>query len=416
MSHCDQFRLLVDAVEDYALYMLDPAGKIASWNTGAERIKGYSADEIIGNHFAKFFTTEDRESGKPDFVLSTAKALGKYKEEGFRVRKNGSKFWASVVVTPIVVDGVLKGFGKVTRDLTEPLKAEQALLESHSQLEEKVRTRTASLETACAELLRNKRRDQAIVNSISAVIWRWELTSDTFITIPAWHEYTGLEEAQVAGWNWIEAIHPEDRTRVEELFRKAIDSEDHFSTECRIHRNTNEHRHFAVRGVPLRDDAGQALEWVGICTDITDQKNLEAQLQHAQKIEAIGQFAGGIAHDFNNILTVILSHGELLLYSTLLNDDERMMLGEIVKAGERAASLTKQLLTFSRRSLIELKPVNVNQVVIEIEGMLRRMIGEDIDLRTNLDPLTGLVYADVGQLGQVLMNLALNSRDAMPSG
>ena len=134
MSDERRFQLLVDAVKDYAIYMLDPQGIVSSWNSGAQRFKGYKADEIIGQHFSRFYTEEDRQAGVPQQALATAVAEGKYETEGWRVRKDGSRFWASVVIDPIHdEDGNLFGFAKITRDITERKAAEEALRQSEEQ-------------------------------------------------------------------------------------------------------------------------------------------------------------------------------------------------------------------------------------------------------------------------------------------
>lgn len=412
----DQFRLLVDAVEDYAIYLIDPNGNIASWNAGAERIKGYSASEVLGEHFSLFYTQRDKTSGKPDAALATARYKGKYTEEGWRVRKDGTEFWAGVIITPIVDEGELVGYAKVTRDLSESRKAELAIQASKSELESKVRSRTLELENACERLRAERSRNEAIVNSISAVIWRWDIGNSTYETIPAWHVYTGLEKDACSGWNWCVALHPDDREKVDQAFRESIKDQSSFTAEYRIRRSNSEYRHISAHGFPLLDEKGNAIEFVGICIDITDQKNLEEQFRHAQKLEAVGQLAGGIAHDFNNLLTVILSCGELLLLTPGRSSEDRRLINDIVASGERAAELTRQLLTFSRRSLVERQSVNVNQIVEEFVPMLRRMIGEQVTMHTILDPNIQYISADTGQMGQILMNLVVNARDAMPEG
>jgi PAS domain S-box-containing protein len=168
--------------------------------------------------------------------------------------------------------------------------------------------------------------------------------------------------------------------------------------------------------VAVRYDTDQGPRLVGIGIDLSERKHLEAELRQAHKMEAIGRLAGGVAHDFNNLLTVIASYGELLLASLPPGDSRRDDATSILEAVKRAASLTRQLLTFGRQSVLEPKVLDLNAVVRETERLLRRVIGEDIELDTRLDPSCHAVRVDPDQLGQVLMNLAANARDAMPWG
>jgi PAS domain S-box-containing protein len=167
---------------------------------------------------------------------------------------------------------------------------------------------------------------------------------------------------------------------------------------------------------PVKDAHEQIIGAAAITRDVSDRKLLEKQLQQAQKMEAIGQLAGGIAHDFNNLLSVINGHCELLDEHLAANDRSRQNCEQIKKAGERAARLTRQLLTFSRQQVLEPTVLNLNSVVVDLEKMLKRVIGEDVEFRISLDSRLGPVKADRGQVEQVLMNLVVNARDAMPNG
>jgi two-component system cell cycle sensor histidine kinase/response regulator CckA len=216
------------------------------------------------------------------------------------------------------------------------------------------------------------------------------------------------------GW-WTENFHPEDRARVEHANAMPY-SVDHQILEFRFRRKDGSY--FWVRDEKrlLRDDAGRPSEVIGSWTDVTARVQLEEQLRIAQKLEAIGRLAGGVAHDFNNILTVISGNGELLAKALPQGGPDQLLLGEIRDAGERAAALTRQLLAFSRSQVLAPQVLDLNAAIVRVEGMLRRLIGEDIELTCVLAPETGHSHVDPGQLEQVIVNLAVNARDAMPRG
>ena len=168
--------------------------------------------------------------------------------------------------------------------------------------------------------------------------------------------------------------------------------------------------------VPHRDAHGKVVGLVGIAVDITERKHLEEQLRQSQKMEAIGRLAGGVAHDFNNLLTVINGYSELLLKDASDDDSRQPLILEIKKVGDRAAGLTHQLLAFGRKQMLKPRVLSLNQQVANLEKMLRRLIGEHIQISTELDQCLWSVLADAGQIEQVIMNLAINARDAMPKG
>ena len=272
-----RFGLLVKSVVDYAIYMLDPTGVITNWNTGAERIKGYSHDEIVGQNFSCFFTEEDRAADLPARALDIAAREGKYESEGWRVRKNGSPFWASVVLDAIRdKDGVLLGYAKITRDITERRETMLAL------------------------------------------------------------------------------------------------------------------------------------------------QRTQEQLAQAQKMEGIGHLTGGVAHDFNNLLAIIMGNLETL--QRVLNnpkpDKDRLMRSteHAMRGAQRAAALTQRLLAFSRQQPLDPKIVEVGKLVAGMSELMRRTIGEDVDIETVLFGGLWRVHVDPNQLEVAILNLAVNARDAMPEG
>jgi PAS domain S-box-containing protein len=268
-----QFRLLVQGVTDYAIYMLDRDGHIASWNAGGERIKGYSADEIIGQHFSRFYTDEDRANDEPARALQTARTVGRYEKEGWRQRKDGTRFWANVVIDPVYDDdGRHIGFAKVTRDITE-------------------------------------RREQQ----------------------------RALEVAQQA-------------------------------------------------------------------------------MLRAHRMEAIGQLTYGVAHDFNNLLTVITNSLDLIAADSSDAQRVRRLTAGAQRAAQRGSLLTRQLLAYSRQQTLRPEVHDLNALIYAAESVLRRGVGENVDMEFSLGRGLGEVSVDAPEFEAALLNLVVNARDAMPDG
>ena len=171
-----------------------------------------------------------------------------------------------------------------------------------------------------------------------------------------------------------------------------------------------------VAATLLQNQQGRVSEILGVTRDVTDRLQVEARLLQAQKLESVGRLAGGVAHDFNNLLTVINGYCDMLMSELPTDEGSHELVAEIRAAGERAAALSGQLLVLSRKQVVQAKQVNLNDIISEVEKMLGRVIGEDIRLESVLSPSLGCVLADPGQLHQILMNLAVNARDAMPNG
>jgi PAS domain S-box-containing protein len=225
-------------------------------------------------------------------------------------------------------------------------------------------------------------------------------------------------DAEVTSDIFRSGVHPEDRGRIEEVVRKAARAGDaYYSSEFRtVGIEDRVERWLAVWGRVFFDPQGNFARCSGVTQDITERKQLEEQFRQAQKLESIGRLAGGVAHDFNNLLTIITGYAEMALKDVGEEHPLRDPLVEIAEAAARAGALTRQLLIFSRRQILEPKLIVLNQLVRNFQKMLARLLGEQIELVLSLDAEDGVLMADPGQIEQVILNLAVNARDAMPEG
>jgi len=247
--------------------------------------------------------------------------------------------------------------------------------------------------------------------------WDWDIATGRVVWTEEHYRIFGYEPGsfEPSYPKVMERIHPEDRSAVEEAVNKALQDHQPFVFTFRLLRENGEIRHIQSRGEVVLDKNGQPGTITGTAQDVTEWNRLENQLRQSQKMEAVGRLAGGVAHDFNNILTVIIGYTDFL-HTQLTDETLRTELGEIKKAGERAAALTNQLLAFSRRQILQPRVVDINAVVADMEKMLRRLIGENIELLSFFHPALDKVKVDPGQIEQVILNLAVNARDAMPEG
>jgi two-component system, cell cycle sensor histidine kinase and response regulator CckA len=266
-----------------------------------------------------------------------------------------------------------------------------------------------------AELLRSERRYRSLVSASAQIVWTAAATGENVIVHGA-EAFFGVADGPVPLDVWLDRIHPDDRDRVLEAWAKGQKFERPYHVEFRLRRTDGKWRQMLGRTVPVRDEAGRLEEWIGVVDDVTEEQRLAEQVRQAQKMEAIGRLAGGVAHDFNNLLTVINGYSELVLSELAPDHPARSPIAVIRDAGERASGLTQQLLSFSRKQVLEPKVLDLNEVVSHADKLLRRLIGEDLSLGTVLDPNVPRVKVDPGQLEQVILNLAVNARDAMPTG
>ncbi len=270
------------------------------------------------------------------------------------------------------------------------------------------------LRRAEQEVRRNELRFRTLVQASSQLVWR----ADPTMTIPdpIWADFTGRPIEAISGDWFNEIVHPDDRAIAVAIMSGIASKSQPIQAEFRIRRADGQWRLMQTHAAPVFDEQGELLEWVGSSNDVTEQRALAAQLLQSQKLDAIGRLAGGVAHDFNNLLTVIGIHTYFLTEAIGEDHPLRTHVAAVSDATERAAGLTRQLLTFTRQEMVQPKAVDVSQQVDGLLKLLRRVIGEDIRLTSQLAPSLPTIEIDPTQLEQIVMNLALNARDAMPSG
>jgi PAS domain S-box-containing protein len=272
-------------------------------------------------------------------------------------------------------------------------------------------------EGAEQDLRESEQRFREIAESIDEVFWVRDASGERMLYVsPAYERIwqRSPESLHRSAASWLDAVHPDDRERIREA--SASQARGGYDETYRIERPDGSVRWIRERAYLARAREGEAPRIIGTASDVTDQQDLEARLRHAQKMEAVGVLAGGVAHDFNNILVVIMSYAAMLTQSLDPKDAERAGVHEIQMAAERAAALTRQLLAFSRLQAQQLRTVDLSAALAGTEKMLHRLVGEDVELEILQDAEHACVRIDPSQLEQVVMNLAVNARDAMPGG
>jgi PAS domain S-box-containing protein len=287
-----------------------------------------------------------------------------------------------------------------------------ALAEQNRKLEEEIAERRRAEEALRAE----RDYSAAIVESSPVIICGMDPQGRATYINPAGEHLTGYRAHEIVGRNWGELLFPGDELRQHERWMQESAKEGAYDHELVLTTRRGQKRTLSWSSICRRSEAGEIVEIIGFGNDITRRKQLEEQLRYSQKMEAVGRLAGGVAHDFNNLLTVISGYSDIILED--LDSDNAIYsdVTEILKASDRAASLTRQLLAFSRRQVLRLRLISLVSVVSDAEKMLRSLIGEDINLITEFEPGLGSVRADAGQMEQVILNLAVNAHDAMPNG
>jgi PAS domain S-box-containing protein len=326
----------------------------------------------------------------------------------------------------------------LAKEIEERKAAQEEVQRMNTTLEQRIAERTAELRASNEELRESMERYRFLAEAMPQIVFTAVPDGRVDYYNQRWYEYSGMPFEETQGWGWEPALHPDDLEHCLESISRAVATGGAYQVEVRLRRASDgAYRWHLGRALPRRNHEGEVVQWVGTYTDIHDLKgatesleqanhelrdemgrrqSLEEQLLQAQKMEAIGRLAGGVAHDFNNLLTGISGFSGLLLDD--LENQPRLAeyVREIESAASRAGSLTNQLLAFSRRQVAQPRVIDLNKVVEELRKMLVRLIGEDVQLVTRLAPGLAHVNIDPGQVDQILMNLAVNARDAMPDG
>ena len=386
-----KYRTIIQNIEE-GYYEVDIAGNLTFFNDSLSRIYGYPVDELTGMNNRDYM--DDQNARKVFQTFNKVYRTGKsaHATDYEVIRKDGSRRLIGSSVARIEdATGKIIGFRGIVRDITERKNEEEMLNASEKRFR---------------ALVENGRDNISLLASDGTLIWE----------SPSAISALGYEPNQFVGANLFELVHPDDQGWTREILTQLVqapgESQDgsfrllHADGTWRWIESTvsNLLDEPSVRGIVIN------------YRDITERKHLEEQLRQSQKLESIGLLAGGIAHDFNNMLTAINGYSDLTLRRLEPDEPIRRNIEEIKKAGERSALLTNQLLAFSRKQILRPELVDINAVINETSNMLKRMIGEDVELSTSLKPKVGKIEFDRGQLSQIIMNLAVNSRDAMPNG
>ena len=402
----DRFRLLVEGIKDYAIFLVDPQGLITSWNPGGERIMGYSSREILGQPFSRFFPGNEIEAGLPGERLRQAAEGERLEDEGWRVRKDGSLFLAAGVVNAFYdTHGAVKGFAGVIRDITEQ-RANEAVLQSLAErLEDQVRARVQDLRESEARL-------QGFIRHSPAVIAFKGLDGRYLLVNPQMETAFHLTPDHILGRTDEELFSSQAATQARDRDRRVLQSGQALQVEEQWTHGDGSNHHYLVNAFPLGQDAEQSWGLGIIATDITGRKEADRALLQSQKLESLGVLAGGIAHDFNNILGAMQGNVEL---AELTDSREQAMshLATLKGLMARGADLLSQLMAYAGRGKFKVCTVDLNQLVEDLTHLLGTSISKKARLVKELHPQLPTVVADPSQLQQVVMNLVINASEAI---
>jgi PAS domain S-box-containing protein len=395
-----QLELLIQNLGEYAIYMLDADGFVSTWSPGARRIQGYEEAEIVGQHYSRFFSDDDQRQAVPQKTLEIARSTGHYGQEGWRVRQDGQLFWASVVTESVRDEtGEIIGFAEIARDSTDRNNSREALQDSERQFRLLV---SAVIDYALFMLDPN------------GVVISWNAGAE---------KIKGYKSSEIIGKHFSRFYTEQDRAAgIPNHALRTANQEGRFEGEgLRVRKDGTVFWANVVIDA-IRDERGHLVGFAKITRDITERRENQLALQRAQeqlaqsqKMEALGQLTGGIAHDFNNLLTIIVGQARIL--KSAVSDPKGVKAIEGIETTvQRGASLTRQLLGFSRRQQLDPQPVSLSERLPGLQALLSRLLPSNVGLTATIPSGTWAVMADPNELELAIMNLVINARDAMPSG
>lgn len=392
-----RLRRLSDAAEEGIV--IHDKGIVVDANEAFARMFGYNLSELLGESVRRLATTESWKIVSDYITSDYAKP---FEAEG--VRKDGSKICCQIVGKSYPYEG--KKLRVVSlNNITERRNAEEALRKSREEFRN-LYERSKQAEDLYRSLLQTS-ADAVVVYDLHGNV---QYVNDSFDRIFGW-TLEDLKDRQVP------YVPDCEREATMGMIRRVIrDGTPASGFESTRYTKDGRLLDISLSASRYHDHDGNPMGMLVVLRDVTEKNRLEDQLRQAVKMEAIGRLAGGVAHDFNNLLTAVMGYSNLLAHQLPKDGPEQEKLAQITRAAQRAAELTRQLLAFGRKQLLEIRPLDLNVIISGFENMLRRVIGENIEIVTELSPSLGTTFADPGQIEQILMNLAVNARDAMPEG
>lgn len=403
-----RYRQIVEGAEDFAIIRVDAAGVIESWNSGAQRITGWTAEEAIGRKGDLFFTPEDRAQGISDHELNRAQTHGRSVNERWHLKKDGTRFWGSGLTMHLDQQG--GGYLKMFRDRTSEHQADAALRESEEHY-----------------------RFAAELNP--QVPWTANPDGQFDRVARRWEEWTGTSGL---GTSWEQGLHPDDLGYTLDAWRHSVATGEPYDVKHRVKMVDGAFRWAHTRAFPRVDEEGRVVKWYGSTEDIHKRRMAEdrlrelndtlearvaertAELAHAQdalrqsqKMEAMGTLTGGVAHDFNNLLTPIVGSLDLLQRRGLGTERERRLIDGALQSAERAKTLVQRLLAFARKQPLQARGVDLHNLIRDMAELVSRSSGPRVEVVIDLAPDLPPVLTDPNQLEMAILNLAVNARDAM---